>query len=309
MNNSPKISIVTPTYNAEKMIEACLKSVVDQTYDNKEHLIIDGQSQDRTLEIVKKYVAKYPHIKWVSEKDGGIYDAMNKGINMSEGDWIYFMGSDDTFYNNQVLDDIFKREDIDLLDVIYGDVLWGDSGKTYDGEFTLTKLVEKNICHQAIFFKKYIFDKLDNFDVKYKSLADWAFNLRWFSDTKIKRKYIPLVISHFRLGGFSALHHDKIFFENLLTILEKNFPAEHVDAYKGMLSLKEGLNQRINNEESLGLSDIIHQRDQEISDLNQAIRQKDKVIRERDNKISLIKSSKFWKLRSLYLKFKKSIKF
>ena len=97
MEKLPKISIITPTLNAAETLEACILSVKNQTYLNKEHLIIDGQSTDGTLHILKKHAENYPQLKWITENDDGIYDAMNKGIDLSSGDWLYFMGSDDYF--------------------------------------------------------------------------------------------------------------------------------------------------------------------------------------------------------------------
>ena len=111
MKKLPKISIITPTLNAGKTLEACILSVVNQTYLNKEYLIIDGLSTDGTPGMVKKYADIYPYIKWISEKDAGIYEAMNKGIDLSSGEWIYFLGADDRFYSDRVLDDIFNQED------------------------------------------------------------------------------------------------------------------------------------------------------------------------------------------------------
>ncbi|GAB4128568.1 MAG: hypothetical protein OHK0045_02960 [Raineya sp.] len=89
----PKISIITPTYNAEKTIGACLESVAKQNYPYLEHWIIDGLSTDNTIKIVSEYARKYPHIKYVSEKDRGIYDAMNKGIDLAKGDFPTVLGS------------------------------------------------------------------------------------------------------------------------------------------------------------------------------------------------------------------------
>lgn len=87
----PKVSVITPSYNSAQTIEACLKSVAGQSYQNKEHLIIDGQSKDETIKIVKKYQALYPHIRFVSEPDKGVWDAMNKGIDLSASGFILWV--------------------------------------------------------------------------------------------------------------------------------------------------------------------------------------------------------------------------
>ena len=95
MQEYSKISIITPTYNAARVIAACLESVAQQGYPHLEHWIIDGLSKDNTLSIVQDYAQRYPHIKYISEKDQGIYDAMNKGIDLAAGDFLLFLGADD----------------------------------------------------------------------------------------------------------------------------------------------------------------------------------------------------------------------
>ena len=120
MANLPKISIITPTYNSEKSIESCILSVANQTYKNIEHLIIDGQSSDNTLGIVKNYAERFSHLRVISERDNGIYDAMNKGIDLAQGEWIYFLGSDDIFYDEHVLEDLFSKEDLGNCDLFMG---------------------------------------------------------------------------------------------------------------------------------------------------------------------------------------------
>lgn len=225
MKNLPKISVITPTYNAEKMIESCLKSVVDQTYVNKEHIIIDGHSQDKTLEIVKKYSEKYPHIRWVSEKDEGIYDAMNKGIDMAEGEWLYFLGSDDIFFDKYVLQKIFTNNNYPEREVIYGNAKFKISGELYDGKFNSYKLLRKNICHQAIFYKRNIFHKLGKYDTKYRALADWVFNMKWFNDSSISREYLSDVIAVYNEDGYCFNNPDDDFTRDYRILIKKYFPS------------------------------------------------------------------------------------
>jgi glycosyltransferase involved in cell wall biosynthesis len=225
MENLPKISIITPTLNSEKVIESCLKSVAEQTYEKKEHLIIDGQSRDKTLEIVKKYVAKYPHIKWISEKDGGIYDAMNKGINLSSGQRLYFLGSDDVLFSDRTLMDIFSQKNLRDYDVIYGNAKFKISGAIYDGKFNSYKLLRKNICHQAIFFKREIFSKFGKFEVKYKGVADWVINMQWFNNNSVKYKYIDTVIAIYNEDGYCFNNPDVNFSHDYEFLLEKYFSA------------------------------------------------------------------------------------
>ena len=118
----PHISIITISYNAVKDIENTILSVLNQTYPNIEYIIIDGGSTDGTLDIIKKYQDKITY--WVSEPDKGIYDAMNKGTLKATGEWLNFMNAGDTFYNEQVLENVFRDNNWENTDVIYGDVIY-----------------------------------------------------------------------------------------------------------------------------------------------------------------------------------------
>ena len=244
MINLPKISIITPTRNAGKTLEACILSVVNQTYLNKEYMIIDGLSTDGTLGIVKKYADIYPYIKWISEKDEGIYDAMNKGIDLSSGDWLYFLGSDDIFCSNTVLNDIFNRTEVSKFDVIYGNVKWGNTEQLYDGPFSRLKLVQKNICHQAIFTRKIVFDRLGKFDIKYKTWADWVFNLQWYNRRDIRHCYIDIAIARYNLDGYSKHNHDMLFIKNKGELIEAHFPEEYSLLNKEISLLKAQLEEK-----------------------------------------------------------------
>ena len=117
LNNRPLISIITVVFNCEKYLEETIKSVINQTYDNIEYIIIDGGSSDGTLDIIKKYEDKITY--WVSEKDGGIYDAMNKGIELSHGEWINFMNGGDIFFNKTVIEDVFLSNNFKNIDIVY----------------------------------------------------------------------------------------------------------------------------------------------------------------------------------------------
>lgn len=239
MKHNTLISIVTPTYNAINDIENCITSVAGQIYQNKEHLIIDGLSNDGTVELIKRYQRKYSHIKLLSAKDDGIYDAMNKGIANASGGWIYFMGSDDVFYDSSVLHEIFADRDATFFDVIYGNVQWGNSQQTYDGKFSILKLMEKNLCHQAIFYSAGIFKKLGYFDLRYPILADYVFNIKWFSDDFIKVKYCDKIIAKFGINGESSKGIDANFLRDKDLIFRENLPPEYVLLSERLKSLEQ----------------------------------------------------------------------
>jgi glycosyltransferase involved in cell wall biosynthesis len=213
MNALPKISIITPTFNAAATIAACIESVATQTYPNKEHWIIDGLSTDDTMTIVRRYAAIYPHIRYLSEKDQGIYDAMNKGIRLSEGEWLYFLGADDSLYKNSTLFEASKY--FQHHDILYGNVemidyATGDSF-IYDGEFNIQKIQHKNICHQAIFFHKKVFKKLGLFNLSYPINADWEFNFRWIFNQRVQARYVNQIIALFNRTGTSYRKKDESF--------------------------------------------------------------------------------------------------
>lgn len=210
-NNRPKISIIVPTYNSAVNLHMALESIKNQTFKNIEVLIIDGASSDNTLKIAQNYRSKFQFYTVISEPDKGIYDAMNKGIRIAKGEWLYFLGSDDSFYEQNTLEELFSHPEIRNNDVIYGNVYSSRFDLPYDGEFSYSKLAKKNICHQSIFFRKNVFKKIGVFNIKYKVWADWDHNIRWFYSSRIKKHYINKIIANYADGGFSSLHMDEFF--------------------------------------------------------------------------------------------------
>lgn len=202
MNTQPKISVIIVVYNAANTVETAINSILEQTYKNTEVIVIDGGSVDGTLEILKKY--KAANLRWISEPDKGIYDAMNKGIRFSSGEWLYFLGADDKLYGNKILEDIFKESDLHDAEFLYGNVKRGTHSKLYDGEFDYEKLLKKNISHQAVFYKTDIFLRSGSYNLRYRTHADWDVNLRCFENQTVKTKYIDKIIACFATGGASV---------------------------------------------------------------------------------------------------------
>ena len=204
-----KYSIIIPTFNSSDFITRCLESISRQTFKNYEVIILDGLSYDNTMEIVQSFQNKTSRFRIISEKDKGIYDAMNKGIVMAQGEWLYFMGSDDVFYNENVLSSI--STELSEHDVVYGKVYGKSLGGNYGSEFSLKKIYFRNIAHQGIFFKKNVFSITGLFDLKYKVWSDWDHNLKWFLNPVIKKKFINLIVSNYADGGFSSNRKDIAF--------------------------------------------------------------------------------------------------
>lgn len=212
-----KLSIIIPTYNSAIVLPRALDSIVAQTFSDWEVLVMDGASTDQTVDIAKSYHDE--RLKIFSEPDEGVYDAMNKGIKMAGGEWLYFLGSDDWLLNNMVLQTFFSF-DIEEFEVVYGDVEADQLAKEHRGEWTVDA-IEYNRCHQAIFYKRSLFAKNGLYDTKYKILADFAFNLKWFLQSKIKSKHINLAVAHYSKGGMSENCIDKCFKQDYAFLLIK----------------------------------------------------------------------------------------
>lgn len=207
---NPLISIVTVCFNAVNNIEETILSVISQSYENIEYIIIDGGSTDGTVDIIKKYESKIHY--WISEPDKGIYDAMNKGIDKAIGEWINFMNAGDSFCDNNTVEQcVLSIKNNSNTDIIYGDTI----AIFKNGKFLSTpkniNLLNKHtvFCHQSSFIKTSVASKY-KFDVKYKILADYnLFRKLYFSNYIFK--YINIPISNYEAeNGISSTMFKKI---------------------------------------------------------------------------------------------------
>lgn len=216
--NIPSITIVIPTFNSANSLRACLDSVVGQTQRPKEVFLMDGLSTDATKEIAREYGEKYSWIKLISEKDNGIYDAINKGIRLAEGEWVYVLGSDDRLFEPETLEKATVFLNKSGEGIIYGNVMvkgdagWAKDGQVHDGEFPLEKLLQQNICQQAVFYRRTLFKQIGYFNNEYHICADWDFMLRSFAGSSVK--YIDLIIAEFNGGGASTTKKEEKFYED-----------------------------------------------------------------------------------------------
>lgn len=205
---NPFLSIIIPTFNSEETLKECLDSILKQTFVNWEVWIIDGVSNDKTVEIANYYNDE--RIKILSEPDKGIYDAMNKGIRISTGKWLYFLGCDDTLYDNVVLQTILGDNDLNYYDIIYGNVYSVYHGGVYNGEWNIDK-IGYNICHQSIFYKRNVFKNLGKYNTRYLIAADHDLNIKWFFSNKLKSKFCNIIVANFAGNGISSTNEDYIF--------------------------------------------------------------------------------------------------
>jgi len=215
-------SIIIPTFNSENTIGKCLKSIYEQEFEDFEVIIIDGKSTDETLSIISAF--KNHNTKVFSEIDEGIYDAMNKGIDLANGKFIYFLGSDDTLFNPQVLKNINYTIDSKTDKIIYGNVKmngtnkWVKDGTVYGGEFNLKRILSHNIPHQAIFYHYSVFDILGKFNLRYPIFADHDFNIKAFSQYLFK--YTELIVADFFVGGASTTKSDHFAEDRIANIVQ-----------------------------------------------------------------------------------------
>lgn len=305
--NLPKVSVITPALNAKSVIEACILSVAGQTYPNIEHLVIDACSTDGTQELLAGLADRCHHLRWISEDDRGIYDAMNKGIRMAEGEWLYFLGSDDVLKNCDVLSTIFTRKEVASNDLLYGYNEFGDKNETFGGEFSLAKLLIQNICHQAMFYRKELFEKYGYYDESYRSWSDWEINIRFFANENIAVTYIPVVISKYATGGYSDCNRDEKLLNDLPEIIKKYITPKHAAAYQELLVQHQTitwLEQQCRNRDT-----EIQRMASQIADLNQTIASQiaelHRQIESQSVELKGIKSSRMWSVLKKYRKIKK----
>lgn len=257
MNNC-KVTIVTVCYNSESTIEDTILSVIGQTYDNIEYIVIDGASKDRTLEIIEKYKDNISLI--VSEPDNGIYDAMNKGIQFASGEWINFMNSGDIFATPNVISDVFKTKFDDNIGVIYGDTILKYPNGYYHLDCTPSDDFNQ-ITHQSAFTKVGILKQI-KYDLTFKIMAD-ANSFKQIKKLGYELKHIKKDVSIYESSsGISAQSGVRMYIEKarisgcqkgfkwytiLLKLIIYNFLVEHriIQPKKKHLSRKFVDNPRI----------------------------------------------------------------
>ena len=204
-----KVTIITVTYNSAKFLQDCIDSVIHQTYPDIEHIVIDAKSTDGTLEIIKRYEN---HITtWVSEEDKGMYDAINKGMQMATGDVIGILNSDDMLASSDVIDSIVKCFKEYKVDSMYGDLVYIDQqninkvirywkGLPY-------KRFRFNYCwmpaHPTFYFRRELLEELGGYESHYYTAADYEFMARYLYRFRISSKYLPKLIVKMRVGGQS----------------------------------------------------------------------------------------------------------
>ena len=224
-----KLSIIIPTFNSGPTLDRCLASIASQTFTDYEILIQDGGSSDYTIDLVRSFERSNPgvNVKLQQEKDDGIYDAMNKATRRASGEWLYYLGSDDELYDPLVLEKIFGSKAARTQNVIYGSVLpLGSGGQvvpphSYQGRFSLRRLLAGPINHQAIFYRASFARAIGAYNTKYAVWADWDFNLRCRSKTRFR--FMNLIVANYFVGGFSGGKRDQVFDADMAANVSRYF--------------------------------------------------------------------------------------
>jgi len=209
-----KISIITVCKNAAYSIEKTLLSIYGQTYKNIEHIVIDGVSTDGTIGILSKYKENISIL--VSEPDSGIYNAMNKALEMVTGDVVYFLNATDTLYDENVLEKVVQEfQTHSDLELLWGDIQFTQNDKdvniaTFENINIKSDMMYKNPCHQAIFYKNNLFVKNGCYNENLPILADHELNARMLVLKNARCEYFPLVLARFALGGISTSTNEEI---------------------------------------------------------------------------------------------------
>ena len=208
-----KISIITATYNSAKTLRDTLDSILGQTYKDIESIIVDGASKDCTLDIVREYEPRFQgRMRWISEPDKGIYDAMNKGIRMASGDVVGLLNSDDFYTSNDVLETINANMEQNDCDAVYGDIHYVRNEnleqcvRYYSSRnFTREKMMQGYIpAHPSFYCRRDVYLKYGLFDTSFRLAADFEQLLRLIYIEKIAIKYIEKDFVTMRTGGAST---------------------------------------------------------------------------------------------------------
>jgi glycosyltransferase involved in cell wall biosynthesis len=219
MQGNLKVSIITVCYNAEQYIEAAVQSVLSQTYPLIEYIIVDGASTDATMVIVNKHKDKIAKI--ISEKDNGIYDAMNKAVRNCSGDLVYFLNADDRLYSPKTVETVIDAFEQDDAEILYGKVFVLNIPKELEGNFekgfkcnnvfkNKRQLLAQGMTQQSFFSKKHLFDRVGGFDTQFKLNADLDWLLRVYN-SGAKIKFTDNYLAHFRYQGRSyQMRHETV---------------------------------------------------------------------------------------------------
>jgi glycosyltransferase involved in cell wall biosynthesis len=204
------VSIITATYNREATIVRAISSIKSQTYNDIQTVVVDGHSQDSTVSLVSCMLNRNDILQ--SEPDSGIYDALNKGLALANGEIIAFLHSDDLYFDNNVISEVVDAFSDDTVDVVYGDVCFFSARNVMKikRRYRSDKLSERNLAwgkmpaHPAIFIRRRVYEKIGYFETDFKIAADYEFLCRVVHYADLKSVYLSSVLVRMQLGGIST---------------------------------------------------------------------------------------------------------
>ena len=208
-----KISIITATYNSAETVRNTFDSVLNQTYKDIEYIVVDGLSKDNTVEIIKEYAGKFEgKMRYISEKDRGLYDAMNKGLAMATGDIVGILNSDDFYTSNNILEIVANNFEEGEIDAVYGDIHFVNSNdltkcvRYYSSAIFSRRLMRFGFmpAQPSFYCKREVYEKYGAFNTKYKIAADFDSLFRFIYIKKIRTRYIKRDFVTMRTGGVST---------------------------------------------------------------------------------------------------------
>lgn len=241
-----KISIITINYNNVAGLESTIQSVIKQHYKLIEYIVIDGGSNDGSADLLLQYQHSIDY--WVSEKDTGIYNAMNKGIKASSGDYLLFLNSGDRLINSEIINWVVEQGLTE--DVVYGDLLFFDDVKDWTwhlpNELTFQTFYSSAIAHPSTFIKKQLFNTVGLYDERLKIVADWKFLMLAVAKHNCTHRHINQVISAYSFDGVSSKPENMpALNEERKSVLEEEFPS-FINDYEELRRLKQEIRKAKN---------------------------------------------------------------
>ena len=230
---APLISVITAVFNGAEHIEETILAVAEQTYPNVEHIVVDGGSTDGTVAILEEHSDKLGY--WVSEPDKGIYDAMNKGIELvsDPGSYVLFANSDDHLYSREALERVISQSSGE--DLVYGKMVLtdGDISGVAGRRVDFDDLAQQTLCHPATFVRRRVFDQVGKFDTSYRIAADYDHIVRCFA-APVTTRFVDVIVATMRMGGVSD---DRFLLScrERKNVIRKRFPL--VPRLKGILQV------------------------------------------------------------------------
>lgn len=229
-----KLSIITINYNNSDGLRNTIQSIISQTYTDFEYLVIDGNSADESKNIIEKYTDRIDY--WVSEPDNGVYNAMNKGIIKARGEYLLFINSGDTLYDDAVLEKVFSHNPD--KDLVYGDLhrVFPD-GRTdiaaMPDHVDINHMFTSTLCHPVTFIKRDLFQKYGLYREDLKIVSDWAFFFKVIVFGRVSQQHLPILISTFTMDGMSSSpENESIITSETQKVIQESFSYELLDIYE-----------------------------------------------------------------------------